>query len=393
MTTRCGLRLPCSLLLLAALALPVASAQALRLGLVVSQSGAAAADGRAQASAAQAFETRLNAAGGVFGQPLELVIADDASDPVRAARLAAELIEEGVDALICCTTPAASTRVAGLAQERSVLLLAPSGLAVQPQGSRWAFSLAADDAVVIRALVGDASRQGYRALGLMTLDNRFGEEISARLEAQLAAGSMVLAGEARYRPDATALTPEALWVATRNPDAVVVWGLARDVELAVAGLRRRGYRGPIYARPEVLDPLAGGVDLFALEGVVFPVGATAVWPQLSPQHPSYRAAEAYDRLVRGLYGSAAVAPGGAVVYDALALLGSAYEQVVALGVVLERVEVRRQALRDALIGLGPVAGAAGVYDLTEREASAALPSGLVLAVARSGRLEQPSGAR
>ena len=226
-----------------------ALADAWTVGVIVSASGPNAEVGRAQAYAAERTAAAL-ARDGVFGAPFEVLVRDDAGDPRRAEALAGELADAGALAIVCCTTPAATTRVAETLDARMTPHLA---LAASDLTDRfWSVSLAPSDRTRLTAIAVDASGQGKASLAMMTLDSDFGAAALAAFERALADAGRSLAGEARYPAEAAVLTPEGLWIATREPGAVVVWGLPRDLPVALDGLRRRGYEGIVYARDAAL---------------------------------------------------------------------------------------------------------------------------------------------
>ncbi|MEJ2287465.1 MAG: ABC transporter substrate-binding protein [Deinococcales bacterium] len=378
-----------SLQLLATLLL-LASAQAaapFTVGVIVAKEGTARVTGDAESLAAIAYASRLRAAGGIFGTPLEVRVEDDAGDPAKALDAARALIGDGVDALLCCTTEAASEQVAQLAEHAGVALLSPSTLQGVGATPYWSFSLAARDKDVLAAVVADASARGLRSVGLMTLDNAFGDQANADLKALLAVAGLDEAGVARYPPGTDDLTPEALWIATRQPGAVVVWGLKPDLMVAVDGLRRRGFRGPVYARSALLKPVMGGLDLTRLEGVRF-----AVPPVMLVQHGLPADARCGDaartaaRRLQSVYGGVIDLGPAAPVYDALDLLRAAFEQVAALRLPQGDLGARRQAVRDSLVGLPPTCGAGGLYNLQEGRRDALQPAGLAIAVVKDGQL-------
>jgi len=74
---------------------------AIRIGVIADQTGALAPLGGAQANTAMLVVDEMNAAGGLLGRPLELLLEDSASDDARAAKLAAKLVQEDqVDVLL-----------------------------------------------------------------------------------------------------------------------------------------------------------------------------------------------------------------------------------------------------------------------------------------------------
>lgn len=380
--------MPRTLVLLTVLLLGAAgyAATPFSVGVIVAKEGTAQVAGDAQALAAIAYASRLRAAGGIFGTPLEVRVEDDAGDPTRAVQLAKTLIGEGVDALVCCTTRAASEPVARLAEASGVVLLSPTTL--QGVGGRpyWSFALAPRDEDALAAVVADASARGLPSLALMTLDNGFGDRTVTDLRALLKVAGLGYAGEARYPPGAGDLTPEALWIATRQAGGVVVWGLKGDLLAALDALKRRGYHGPVYARSALLAPVAGGLPLDRLNGVRFAVPPVAVAQGLPSEATCRRAAQTAARRLNAVYGGVIDLAPAAPVYDALDLLRAALEQVAALRLPSGQLAARRQALRDSLVGLPARCGAGGRYDLQEGRREALQPSGLAMAVVRSGQL-------
>ena len=261
---------------------------------------------------------------------------------------------------------------------------------VDPTEGTWTFALAPSDRTRLTAIAVDAAGAGKVTLALMTLDTPFGDAAYDALERALADAGRTLAGEARYPADASVLTPEALWIATRQPGAVVVWGLPQDLPIAIDALRRRGYLGLVYARPEAIPTtqltrarLAEEPHLGAdpWTGLRAPLAPAVLAGRLPIEHPNHAAVAAF--VGRALVGDPAAANGRdravlAQVDDALVWLLAAKEQVAALGLD-DGVATRRQALRDALIGLPPLPLAAGTYDATDADRRAARWQGLVVA--------------
>jgi hypothetical protein len=381
------------LLLLGAALASVANAQspAWTIGVVVSSSGAYADVGRPQATAAERSGSAL-AQAGIFGLPLRIEVRDDGGDARRAEALAAELADAGAVAVVCCTTPAATARVAEVLDARATphLALADADLT----GRFWSFALVPDDRARLTAIAVDAAALGKTGLALMTLSTPFGDAALVAFERALADAGRSLAGEARYPAEATVLTPEALWIATRQPGAVVVWGLPSDLPLALDALRRRGYAGPVYVRAAALARAhwarlapagaATAVDDDPWRGVRTPVPPAALAGRLAPDHPHAGAVDAFvGRVLGGDPGAAGAEERAhmARVDDALVWLVEAFEQVVALGLD-DAPTTRRLATRDALVGAGPRLLAGGTYDAREGDPRTALWQGLVVAGVR-----------
>jgi len=356
-----------------------------RLTVIVSDLGAAAPRGRLERLVAEAWAARRAGLGGVYGRPLDVRVVSDAGSSARAARAARDAIEAGAHALVCCSTSAATVQVAPVAALAGVPLLSPTAGGIA-DAAGWQFVLAADEATQLQAVVRDAYGRGVTRLGIMTLEGSFGDTAVARLLSFLGVPELQLVAEARYPADATVLTPEALRVATREPGAIVVWGLRDDSAVAVRGLRERGWNGPVYLRAALLDPLAGGLPSGLSGDVRVPVSPASVPSAVDADDPA--ASWLFDArgLGDGRLESRPYLADGAIVHDALVLLGRAFEQATSYGVDPTDLRGFRLALRDALVALPETTLAAGRYDLAMDSTQAALAQGLAMGHLVAGRL-------
>jgi branched-chain amino acid transport system substrate-binding protein len=225
---------------------------------IVSDVGADADRGRLERRVAEAWAARQRGRGGIFGRPLQIDVVGDGGTPAGAVRRAEEALAAGAHALVCCTSEAASVRVAELTTRQRVPLLAPAGR-LSSDGPTWSFALEPDDATALQATVRDAYARGLLKLGLATLDGPFGDAVRARLDAFLAAPGLEVVGDVRYPPDAVVLTPEALALAVRLPDAVLLWGLRADGLLALEQVETYGIDVAVDAatRSALRDALLG----------------------------------------------------------------------------------------------------------------------------------------
>lgn len=374
------------LFLLTALLLSSAAlAQTLRIGAVLSQSGAASSIGNAQATALYTLETQLRNRGSFGGMRVDIIMADDSSTPQQAAREATRLIQEGVHALICCTTEAATKAVSSVAASADILMLSPTTIPemLGEQPPYWLFGLEPSMRTSIRRVVLSIAQQGGNTLALMTLTGELGDNVQETLEMFLVEGGLRLVAAERYRSNVQVLTPEALWIATRQPGGVLVWGEFWDMRLAVEALRKRGFEGAVYVNPELLE--LATINLRTFEGAYFPVSPAAVGYHLPRTSPTYDETRHYQSLTaRFRFGKHQAQ--AAYVWDAVMLLSAAFEQTLIYGIDPNNTEAQRQALRDALVGLGPFRGASGIFDFEENRHVGITADSLVIGEMRGGEL-------
>jgi branched-chain amino acid transport system substrate-binding protein len=113
-------------ILAAALAAGCKRPEPIRIGLVAGLSGRHYDLGVACRNGAQLAIEDVNAAGGIHGRPVELLVRDDAQDPETARRAVRELIDAGVVAIVGHCTSAMAVATKPIADEAHVLMVAPT---------------------------------------------------------------------------------------------------------------------------------------------------------------------------------------------------------------------------------------------------------------------------
>ena len=104
------------------------STGALRIGVLIPLTGSTSQFGASMGKAAQLAAEEINAAGGVRGRKIEVVVEDDQSNPEAGVRAARKLIDVDRVIAICGTYASAVTSaVAPLCWEAKVPLFTASG--------------------------------------------------------------------------------------------------------------------------------------------------------------------------------------------------------------------------------------------------------------------------
>ena len=108
------------------LAGPVSAQNVIKVGVPMPLSGPAALYGEPAVKGARMFVEEINAAGGVLGRKLELVVRDSKASADEAVRVSREMIlKENVDFLVGTLTSAEGPAVSTIAKENKIVLIAP----------------------------------------------------------------------------------------------------------------------------------------------------------------------------------------------------------------------------------------------------------------------------
>ncbi len=131
----------------------------------------------------------INAAGGVLGRPLEIVVRDDNGNPGDAVRVAEELLSrEKVVMLVGTFASNVGLAVADLAKQRKVLFLASEPLTdkiVWENGNRYTFRLRASTYMQTAMLVPEAAKLGKKRWAIVYPNYEYGQSATAAFKKQM----------------------------------------------------------------------------------------------------------------------------------------------------------------------------------------------------------------
>ncbi len=161
---------------------PQSSSAALRLGALFDQTGALGEFGRSGESGLRLAVHLVNQAGGVLGQPVEVVLADGATDTEVTVTAATQLIEaDGVHAIVGPLGSAAAIAVVEqVTAERRIPTISPT--ATSPRLSHIAddgffFRSTASDAAQAPVLADLATRLGFQRVAVLYRDDAYGRDL------------------------------------------------------------------------------------------------------------------------------------------------------------------------------------------------------------------------
>lgn len=341
-------RRPSQALLLAAslaLALSACTKPPIKVGLPLVLTGLTSRIGIAGRNGALLAAERINAAGGIQGRRLELLVRDDFDDPDRALEADRALADEGVVALVGHMASRTGLKAAEFAAERRLPLISPTISSTDYSGKDdYFFRIIGSNALMGKTLAAYARKAGLKkaAAAYESTNNSytlpFFEGFKAEFERQ---GGAVLA------PRTFATSPSLDYGAMvdgllgEEPDAVFVVASPFDTAEVCQALQKRGSPLPVLAAMWAMtDDLFrfGGKSVERLLGVMY----------LDPEDdsPGYRAfREEYSRRY-GEEPSFASAYG----YDAVMVLAKALSAA------------RRAdgpSIKEAILGIGRFEGLQG----------------------------------
>ncbi len=224
-------------------AIGVAFADSVKIGINVPLTGFAAADGKSALTGAELAVEQANAAGGIDGKQIELVVYDDQASPKEIVPIANKLIEQDkVNVAISGSYSGPTRAAAGVFHEAGVPYI--SAYAVHPEITR------AGDYVFRTSFVGEVQgRAGAKLIGdtlskkkvvLITLNNDFGQSLANGFKEAAGQYGIEVINEYEYGIKDRQFGPIVSSVKADAPEAIYASGYFFTAGPLVSQLRAAG---------------------------------------------------------------------------------------------------------------------------------------------------------
>ena len=241
-----------------------------RIGVMESATGPGETYGTVAIQAKQMAVAEINAAGGINGRMIELIVEDskcNAQDAITAYRKLTDV--DGVKIILGTSCSGAMLGAAPLAERDGVILF--SGLATNPdiaEAGDYIFRTSMNDAQVGVDTGNVLWADGVRSLATLTESTDYAEGVRRTTVEQFEQRGGEIVGEERYVSDATDFRTQLTKLFSANPDALHV---AAQSEFTggtiVKQARELGYEGPIYGEIVVIGTTALEIAGDAATGV------------------------------------------------------------------------------------------------------------------------------
>lgn len=224
--------------------------EAYRIGAVLSLGGYAAVIGDNERKGLELAIEQVNAAGGIDGHPVELLLEDDESDPTKAVAAMLKLIAEGnLAAIIGPSTSSAALASMDAIRSGGIPVVTMAGAAqISQTGNPYVFRAAPTDAVTVRVVLDYLKYDlGVTKLALLHTADAFGVG-GADTIAELAPsfGMEVVAREAG-QPTDTDFTTQLTNIKATDAEALFIWaGSGPPAAAAAKNVTQLGITLPLF---------------------------------------------------------------------------------------------------------------------------------------------------
>jgi ABC-type branched-subunit amino acid transport system substrate-binding protein len=272
--------------------------------------------------AAELAVNEINAAGGVNGQPIELVQGDSATSPQQAVEEARRLIElEGVSAIV---GPAGSGETLPVAES----VTGPAGvLEVTMSATSPALTIANDNDFLFRTVISDAAQgvvmadlaqeQGYQSACVLYVNNAYGQGLNDAFAERFTAQGGTVTEQVPHEQEQASYASELATCTEGDPDVMVAAAYPESGRVFLRELVESGDVPALIFSDGLQSP-----DMFAELGWQVFEGSYGT----AAGAPETDAAATFEQAWQDAYGEIPAVPYLREINDAIYLIALAAEQ-------------------------------------------------------------------
>jgi branched-chain amino acid transport system substrate-binding protein len=213
-------------ILIAGVALAQAPPRPIKVGAMIPLTGGGATVGESGQIAVELAVRNINAAGGIAGRPIQLVIADYQTDATAGVSEAKRLVhQEKVELMIGPTYSQVTLAVLPILNEARIPSVNVSGSErLTPEVGPYAFSMLANAEAQSRLMVDHAIRAlKMQSAAILTDTGAQAKTAVEAMKAELAVRKVKFAGAQEYQYRQTDMTPQLLTLRRGSPDALLLF--------------------------------------------------------------------------------------------------------------------------------------------------------------------------
>jgi branched-chain amino acid transport system substrate-binding protein len=259
-----------------------AAGEKIKIGAIFSVTGPMAPLGEPEKNAAELIAGEVNAAGGVAGKQIELIVKDDKSETTDAALAAKDLIEtEKVCAIVGPSGTPTTLAIADICQNAKVPLLScAAGNAITNPIRSFVFSVPPTDVLAVSKILDYLQAQKIKSVAVIYVATPYGESGNKQLKEQLGKAGIKITTAESFGPKDTTMTGQLTKIKGTSPDAVICWGTNPGPASVARDMKKLGMTMPLIQSHGVANAKFIELAGEAAEGVQLPAGRILVWQSI-----------------------------------------------------------------------------------------------------------------
>ena len=347
-----------------------------KIGAVLAITGFNSDLGEPEKQTLEMLEEQLNAAGGINGRPVSVIIYDTETDNTTCLTAVTRLIEQdNVLAIIGPSSSGVTMAILDTVTESEIPLvsLAAADQIVEPVAERyWVFKTPQTNSMVVGRVYEYLNAQGISQVAIISATDGFGVLGRGELVDVAPDWGMTIVADESFDPDEMEMTTQLTRIKGEAPEAVICWGTNRGSAVIANNMKLLEMEMPL-----VMSHGIANRDFIELagedaDGVIFPAGKLLVAEQLLDTDPQKEVLLQYTADFEALHGEGTVDTFGGHAWDGFMLVTNAIRSLEGKGLTVDRAGIRDELESAELVGIS------GVFNMSASDHLGLTPDCLVL---------------
>jgi len=282
-----------------------------RVGAVIPLSGAAETYGRNVQNGLMLALEEINAAGGVKGKKLDILMENDETNEQTAVQKAEQLSNNGIPVIIGGVTSNLALALAPVCDKKKTVLISPTATSPKLTGiSPYFFRNFPSDTREGRVMAEYAVRRmKIRNVAILYVDKEYGQGLTQIFKNRFAELGGSIAFEKPYAEGTTDFSSFVKEIKESGPDSIYLPGYYTEIAAILNEIKKQEVNAKIFSVQGMATPMFLEIAPEAAEGVVYPQPPydpesqepaiqkfVQAYRQKFPTKPDVDAAFAYDAL-------------------------------------------------------------------------------------------------
>ena len=334
------------------------AAEPIKIGAVFAVTGKASWLGEPERNTVKMIEEEVNAAGGINGTPIEVIVEDSVGMEPNTINAVKKLIaNDEVVAIIGPSRSGCTMAIKPIMEEYEVPLIScAAAAAIVNPTAKWVFKTPQRDSDCVIRIYEHMQSKGMTKAAIITGTTGFGA--AGRDQLKKIAGEMgiEIVADETYGPADTSMEAQLTKIKGTDAQAVINWSIVPAQVIVPKNMRQLGMDLQLYQSHGFGNPKFGEACGEAGEGIIFPAGRLLVVDTLADDNPQKALLAKYKADYEEKFKDEVSTFGGHA-YDALWLIVEA----------LKAVGPDKAKIRDYVENKKGFVGTGGVFNLSPED--------------------------
>ncbi len=331
---------------------------AIKVGAILAETGGASFLGGPEARSMRMMVDQINAAGGIHGQQIDLIIKDSAASPDKAISFAKQLIEEEhVIAILGPSTSGESMKLKSICEKAETILIScgAAEVIINPV-AKWVFKTPQTDSFAAMHIFAEMNKLGITDIAILSGNTGFGKAGRGQLKKIAPDYKINIIEDEVYDKKSTDLSAVVAKInANKKVQAVINWSIVPAQAIVAKNMRQAGMTTPLFQSHGFGNVKYIEMAGEAAEGIIFPSGRLLATNVLADDAPQKATLVKYIHDYETKYAPEKASTFGGHGFDAVMILAKAIENAGSAD---------KAKVRDAIENLQGFPGTGGVFNFS-----------------------------